>query len=58
MWKGKVQWIVFSLGVPKGSIQVLKERGCYRKKMKLEDMRKEISTHSDFQNEKTKLEHF
>ena len=58
VWKGKVQRMVFSLGIPKGLIQVLKERGCYRKKMKLEDMRKEISTHSDFQNEKTKLEHF
>ena len=57
VWKGKVQWMVLSLEVPKGLIQVLRERGCYRKKMKLEDMRKEISTHSDFQNEKTNLEH-
>ena len=39
-------------------IQVLTERGKYNKSMKLEDMRKEISTHPDFMNKKTKLEHF
>ena len=58
VWNGKVQRMVFNLGVPKGLIQVLKERGRYNGKMKLEDMRKEISTHSDFRDEKTKLEHF
>ena len=49
---GHYQWI------PKELIQVLKERGCYRSTMKLEDMRHEIATHPDFKNEKTILEHF
>ena len=48
VWNGKVQRMVFNIGIPKGLIQVLKERGKYDKKMKLEDMRKEISTHPDF----------
>ena len=48
----------FNIGVPKGLIQVLSKRSKYHKSMKLEDMRKEISSHSDFVNEKTKLEHF
>lgn len=58
VWNGKVQCMVFNLRDPKGPIQLLKERGRYNGKMELEDMRKEISTHSDFRDEKTKLEHF
>ena len=58
IWNGRVQKMAFNIGIPKGLIQVLKERGRYDKKMKLEDMRNEISKHSDFQAEKTKLEHF
>ena len=57
-WNRKLQRMVFNIGIPKGLIQVLTERGKYDKSMKLEDMRKEISTHPDFMNEKTKLEHF
>lgn len=49
---GHYQWI------PKGLIEVLTERGCYNRTMKLEDMRKEIATHPDFKNEKTVLERF
>ena len=56
LWKklvgGHYQWI------PKGLIEVLNERGCYKSTMKLEDMRKEIATHPDFKNEKTILERF
>lgn len=44
--------------IPRGMIDVLKQRGCYHPKMKVEDMRKELSTHSDFVNEKNKLERF
>ena len=50
--RGHHQWI------PKGLIEVLKERGRYQTKMKVEDMRKEIASHPDFVKEKTKLEHF
>lgn len=50
--------MVFNLGIPKGLIQILTESGKYHKKMKLDDMRKELSSHSDFKEEKTKLEHF
>ena len=58
IWDGKVQRMVFSVGVAKGLIQMLKERGRYRPGMKLDEMRAEISTHPDFKNEKTKIEHF
>lgn len=57
-WNGKLQRMVFNIGIPKGLIQVLTERGTFNKSMKLEDMRKEILTHLDFMNEKTKLEYF
>ena len=58
VWDGKIQRMVFNVGVPKGLIQVLKERGKYRNGMKLDEMRAEILTHPDFKNEKTKIEHF
>ena len=65
MWKGMLQSLtrqVIVRGHPqriaKGLIEVLTERGCYNHKMKLEDMRKEIASHPDFMNEKTKLEHY
>ena len=53
-----MQRMVFSVGVAKGLIQVLKERGQYRSGMKLEEMRAEISSHPDFKNERTKIKHF
>ena len=55
MWEGNVQQMVINVGVPKGLIQVLKERGRYRK---LYEMTAEISGHPDFKNKKTKIEHF
>ena len=58
MWKGKVQKLVNDKGIPKGLIQVLNERSKYREKMKLTEMREEIATHQDFQDEKTGLQHF
>ena len=45
-------------GIPKNLIQILKERGRYRAKMKLEEMSKESSSHPDFLNEKTQLQSF
>ena len=58
VWRGKKYSMVFKLGVPKGLLQVLKERGVDTQGMKLEDMRKELASHEDFQNEKTKIEHY
>ena len=58
VWQGKVQRMVFNIGIPKGLIQVLTERGKYHKGMKLEEMRAEIASHTDFKEEKTKIEHF
>ena len=57
IWNGEVQKMVFSIGVAKGLIQVLKERRRYCPGMKLE-VRAEISTHADFKNETPKIEHF
>ena len=44
--------------IPRGMIDVLKQRGKYRVGMKVDDMRKELASHSDFKNEKNKLEYF
>ena len=44
--------------IAKGLVEVLTEKGCYRPKMKLEEMRAEIALHPDFKNKRTKLEHF
>ena len=50
--------MVFRIGVPKGLIQVLTERGKYRKGMKLEEMCAELASHADFKEEKIRIEHF
>lgn len=57
-WQGKVQRMIFNIGIAKGCIQVLKERGKYHPSTKLEDMRQELVSHPDFKEEKTKIEHF
>ena len=56
VWQGRVQKMVFSIGVAKGLIQVLKERGKYQNGMKLDEMRAELASHQDFK--KTRIEHF
>ena len=43
--------------IPRG-IDILQQRGKYRSRMKVEDMRKELKSHPDFRDEKNKLEHF
>jgi len=58
IWNEKVQHMVFNIGMPKGLMQVLSERGKYHRGMKLEEIRAEIASHTDFKEEKTKLEHF
>ena len=55
-WKGNPQSMV-NRGVAKGLIQVLTERGRYRKGMVLQEMRDEIATHPDFKEEKTRIEY-
>ena len=52
---GNVQRLVFSIG---GLNQVLKERGIDTKKMKVNDMRAELASHTDFKEEKTKIERY
>lgn len=42
--------------IPRGLIDVLKQRGCYAPKMKVDEMREVLSKHPDFVNEKNKLE--
>ena len=56
VWQGKIQRLVFNIGIPKGLIQVLSERGKYHKGMLLEEMRAELANHTDFKEEKTKIE--
>ena len=58
IWNGKVQRLVFNIGIPKGLIRVLTERGKHKPKIKLDEMREEIASHTDFKEEKTKIEHF
>ena len=58
VWQGKDQRMVFNIGIPKGLIQVLKERGRYHPGMKLQEMRDELASHQDFKEEKTRIEHY
>ena len=58
VWRGKEYTMLFSLGVPKGLLQVLKERGVDTRGMNVSDMQRELASHEDFQKEKTKIEHY
>ena len=58
VWAGKVQKMVFSIGVPKGMKRVLEERGINTTALRGEDMRKILANHEDFRTEKTILESF
>ena len=51
-----VQHMVDANGEPKGMRQVLKERGIDTRKMKKEDMIKELNKWDDFKNEKSQVE--
>lgn len=57
-WGGKPQKVNYSLGIPKGTRQVLKERGVNTRGMKAEDMRKVLGSHPDFKNKKSSIEQF
>ena len=58
IWNGKLQKMNFSNGTPLGCIIVLREKGISTRGMKLNDMHTILSSHADFKNEKTKLEHY
>ena len=65
VWNGRLQKMTKSAVVrghrtiiPRGLIEILTERGCYRPKMKVDEMRAIIASHPDFKNEKNKLEKF
>ena len=51
VWNGMVQELVFRIIIPKGLIQVLKEKGKYREGMKLEEMRAELVSHTDYKED-------
>ena len=44
--------------VPRGMIDILKQRRRYHPRMKVEDMKKELASHSDFRDEKSQIEYF
>ena len=44
--------------IPRGMIDILKQRGRYHPKMKFDDMKQELAKHTDFANEKNQLEYF
>ena len=59
VWVGRVQRMVFNVGnVAKGMRKVLEERGINTTTLRADDMRKILSNHDDFRNEKTLLERF
>ena len=41
--------------VPRGMIDILKQRRRYHPRMKVEDMKKELASHSDFRDEKNQI---
>ncbi len=58
MWDGKVQYMVYPDGTPKGMKAVLEERGVNTKGMKANDLKSALKTHPDFQEQKPLLEEF
>ena len=59
VWAGRVQRMVYNVGnVAKGMRKVLEERGINTTTLRADDMRKILSNHDDFRNEKTILERF
>ena len=58
VWNGRAQRMVFPDGTPRGLDQVPRERGINTRKMKLDDMREKLASHSDFRDEKSQVEHF
>ena len=56
VWEGKVQWMVFPDGTPKGKKCVLEERGVNTSSMNAAKMRECLSGHPDFKNQATLLQ--
>ena len=57
-WNGKAQKMNYALGIPKRMRVVLEERGIDMKNMNAEKMREVLSSHSDFKNEKSRIERY
>ena len=57
-WNGALQTMVRADGKAKGMKMILEERGVDTKNMRAEDMRKKLTTYSDFKNQKTILEEY
>ena len=57
-WKGNLQCLVLPDGTPKGMKTILIERRIDVRGMKLEDMRKELASHSDFRDEQPEIANF
>ena len=57
-WGGKPQKMNNARGIPKGMQLVLEERGINTRNMKADGMRDILSSHPDFQNEKSMIERF
>ena len=58
IWAGKVQKLNYALGVPKGMMVVLEERGINTRTLVAKQMRQILAQHDDFKNEKSRVEHF
>lgn len=55
IWSGRVQEMCDSSGIPKGMKQILEERGICTDTLKADDMRKILTNHHDFLNEKPRV---
>ena len=55
VWAGKQQKMTFTLGIPKGLRRVLEERGINTSSLTGPQMKKILSNHDDFKNEKPKV---
>ena len=56
VYEGRVQTMTLSDRTPKEMKMILEERGVNTSGMKKEDMRKVLASHSDFCNEKSRIE--
>ena len=57
-WKGNLQRLILPDETPKGMKTILIEKCIDVRGMKLEDMRKELASHPDFQDEQPEIANF
>ena len=58
IWNGKIQKMSYSIGIPKGLRVVLEERGVNTRGMIADQMHEILGSHSDFREEKSRVEWF